>query len=386
MPASESPDHIEFRIGTEGKIETIDIKTVEDYSAEDGSLLIKLHQEEKSLKGDTRDQKPRKLDYATAMMPGYVGMKNLPPEEAWALFNYKNAGEEGQTIMAGHINKNSPTLLLPLQAGVCPFDCKECPFALSFEENKAKKTKQIGVEETRILVQQSLEQAKKHNIDVSDIGVSFVGSGDATPNQHLEDIFKMIAKEFPNVRRVRFSTVAGKAHKGRLTPMQTVAKIIDSPEYKGHPQISIQVSAHNTDEDLRAAHVYEQRLSSEEVLSGERGFTVEDAKRMLLPLVEVAKQFGQIVQAQKDKGLKNIRKPTLTFVCTSTTKINLKSLGKRGFNPESTVVQLRPILSDDPKDCMKKEVFFALYHSLRDAQYDVVLMPVSPSGVELKAG
>ena len=218
------------------------------------------------------------------------------------------------------------------------------------------------------------------------MGISFVGSGDATPNPFLEELFKMIAKEFPNVKRVRFSTVAGNVPESRLTPMQTVAKIISNSEYKGQPLPSMQVSIHSTDENLRAGHVYEQKLNSEEVLSGETEFTIEDARKKLLPLNKVAEQFQQIVDAQKERGFEPIRKPTLTFVCTKDTKIDIEALANYGFNKENTVIQLRPILSDDPKDCMSEEVFSSLYNKLGFAGYDVVLMPVTPSGVELKTG
>lgn len=358
------------------RAETISLKEVEDLRLADGSLLMKWRQIN-SVSG--RDA--TRLDYATAIMPGYKNIRNLPLEEAWNIFNYKNSGEDGQQLMVQHINKDSPTLLLPLQAGVCPFDCQGCSFARNSEGNEDKKVKMIGVEETRVLIQQSLEQAKKRGIDDSNIGISFVGSGDATPNPFLEKIFQMIRTEFPNVKRVRFSTIAGNVPESRSTPMQAVAKVISSPEYNGRPSISMQVSVHNTSEEKRAAHVYNQKLKKE----GTK-FTIEDAKRKLLPLSEVAKQFEKIVEAQRKRGFEPIRKPTLTFVCTNNTEISVESLGEHGFKPETTVIQLRPILSDNPADSMNRETFSTLYDNLRNAGYDVVLMPVTPSGVELKTG
>src|SRR3989344_956708 len=253
------------------RAETISLKEVEDLRLADGSLLMKWQQVDSAI-----GKIERKLDYATAIMPGYKNMKNLSPAEAWGIFNYRNDGEAGQKLMAQHINPDSPTLLLPLQEARCPFNCRACPFAFDFGENKGKMTKNLGMAETFVLIRQSLDQAKKHDINISDIGISFVGSGDATPNPFLEELFKMIAKEFPNVKRVRFSTVAGTVPESRLTPMQTVAKILSNPEYKGQPLPSMQVSIHSTDENLRAEHVYEQKLNSEEVQSGKKKFTVED--------------------------------------------------------------------------------------------------------------
>src|SRR5258706_269771 len=142
-------DSIRFFLGNaqKGRIEEISLKETEDWKLKDGSLLMRWHQLDTA-----PERKDISLDYATAMMPGYKNMQNLPAETAWNIFNYKNLGEAGQEAMAAHIS-NSPTLLLPLQAGVCPFDCKGCPFAAHFPDNKGKKTKQIGVEETRALIQ-----------------------------------------------------------------------------------------------------------------------------------------------------------------------------------------------------------------------------------------
>ncbi len=344
----------------------------------DGSLLMKWHQ-----KDTVAGKKDKELNYATAMMPGYENVRNLSLEEAWGVFNYKNDGESGEQVMANHIDKSSPTLLLPLQAGRCPFDCLGCTFAASFPANKDKKIQQIGMEETRVLIKESLDEAQKKGIITSDIGISFVGSGDATPNPFLEEIFKMIMKEFPNVvRRVRFSTVAGSPKGGYSTPMQVVEKIINNPEYTGQPQISMQVSAHHTN-IKRVQHVFSQRI---EKSASDPIAVAEKLQKLLLPLPEVAQQFQQIVDAQKERGFEPIRKPTLTFVCTKDTEIDVEALANYGFNKENTVIQLRPILSEDPKDCMSEEVFSSLYNKLGFAGYDVVLMPVSPSGVELETG
>ena len=378
-------EFFEVNIGLANKDKIATININETLPLPDKNLLLKWYQEdiEKDQEGE---EKKKDYYYATAIMPGYENVRNLSSEEAWKVFNYKNTGEEGQRVMASHINNNSPTLLLPLQAGVCPYNCKACPFARNFPANEGKKTKMIGVQEARVLIQQSLKQAEENNIDISNIGISFVGSGDATPNPYLEEIFQMITTEFPNVLRVRFSTVAANPPAGRLTPMQVVAKIISDPNYRGQPEISMQVSVHNTDENERAAYVFDQKLHSPEVLSGEINFTVEDAKEKLLPLNKVALQFEQIVEAQRKRGFEKIRKPTLTFVCTKDTKIDIEALKNYGFNKENTVIQLRPILSEDSKDCMSEEIFSSLYNKLGFAGYDVVLMPVSPSGVELKTG
>ncbi len=379
---NELRSSIEVSVGDKaaGRIEKISLNGIEDLRLQDGSLLMRWHQ----VGTAPGSKQERSLDYATAIMPGYQNMRNLAPEAAWNIFNYKNMGEAGEDTMARHIGK-SPTLLLPLQAGVCPFSCKGCPFAVDFPANKGKLTKQIGVEETRTLIQQSLSQAESHAIDTSDIGISFVGSGDATPNPFLKEIFGMVAAEFPSVSRIRFSTVAGKVQGGYSTPMQVVAKIISADEYKGKPKLSMQVSLHSSDEEKRARHVFEQRLNTPEVISGKKQFTNLDAQNMLLPGREVAKQFEQIVQAQIRKGVPSIRKPALSFVCSKDTRIDINELENYGFNPDNTIIQLRPLLSENPADSMSEEDFSQLYSSLRESGYDVVLMPVSPSGVELKA-
>jgi hypothetical protein len=369
--------------------ETIELHNPDEEQSIDGGLLMQWGE---GKEGD----KERILRYATAIMPGYTGIRNIdPPEAAWKLFNYKNEGDEGQEEISRHIDISSPTLLLPMQAGVCPYDCDGCPFAFSFEENKGKKTKQISAEETRILITQSSKQARSKNLNVDDIGIAFVGSGDATPNQHLKDIIQMIAKDFPRIRRVRLSTVAGIVRGSHLTPMQATEQLISSPEYKGRPLISIQVSVHNVGEESitrgqkRAAHVFKQRLTKEftpeELQAGKKHITLEEAEELLLPLEDIAKQFDQIIEAQEKKSLQ-IRKPSLTFVCTNNTEIYLRGLLESGFTPENTVIQLRPLLSDDPSKNMNKESFLNLYYWLRENKYDVVIMPVSPSGVELKTG
>ncbi len=362
-----------------GRIEKISLKETEDFKLKDGSLLMRWHQLDTA-----PERKDVPLDYATAIMPGYENMRDLPAEEAWKIFNYKSSGEAGQEMMSRHIGR-SPTLLLPLQAGVCPFDCKGCPFAANFPDNKGKKTKQIGPEETRVLIQESLNQAQNNSINISNIGISFVGSGDATHNPFLAQIFQMISTEFPNVSRIRFSTVAGKVEGTHLTPMNVVEQIISNPDYTGKPKLSMQVSLHSSDEKKRTEHVYKQRLNPAEAIPGKKPFTMSDAENMLLPSREVANQFERIVQAQMIKGFENIRKPSLVFVCNKDTEINIKQLEHSGFNPGNTVIQLRPILSENPEDSMSQEYFLQLYSKLREAKYSVVLMPVSPSGVELKA-
>ena len=354
-----------------GKQETIVLKeTDQTMLLEDGSLLMKWHE--------------GKTDYATAIMAGYTGVRNLDSEDAWKLFNYKNNKEEGRETIEKVIDKKSPTLLLPLQGGVCPFDCKGCPFAVNAPETQGKQTRQLGPEEMKILIEQSLIEAEKNDLDISSVGIAFVGSGDATPNPHLDKTIEMIAKDFPKVKRIIVSTVGGIV-RSHPTPMQVVSEFIKHNK-NNDLTVSVQVSAHNTAEDKRAEHVYYQRINSEAVKSGGKNFTVEDAKKLLLPLEEIARQFNKIIEVQKNNGIKNIRKPSLTFLCTKETEINVKSLQELGFNPENTVMQLRPILSDNPeRDCMDKQKFLDIYSLLREVGYDVVLMPVSPSGVELKA-
>src|SRR3989338_11635876 len=158
MNESTNPLKINLEQTTLVRAETISLKEVEDLRLADGSLLMKWHQVDSAV-----GKAERELDYATAIMPGYKNMKNLSPEEAWGIFNYKNNGADGEKLMAQHINTDSPTLLLPLQAGRCPFNCRGCPFAFSFPENKGKMTKNLGMAETFVLIKQSLDQAKKHD-------------------------------------------------------------------------------------------------------------------------------------------------------------------------------------------------------------------------------
>ena len=351
------------------------IKLADSMPLKDGSLLMSWHETEQH-----REQKT-KLDYATAFMPGYKNVTNLSTLDAWKIFNYKNNGKIGEDLMFEYINKSSPTLLMPLQGGVCPFDCKGCPFALHAAETEGKKTKQLGVEETRRLIQDSLTAAKSNNINIDEFGISFVGSGDATPNPYLEQIFYLIQSEFPQVSRIRFSTVAGDVKEPHLTPMQTVTKIIESPQYSGKPKISIQVSIHNSDETRRAEHVFHQALQP---AKGEKKTTLEKSKKRLLPLTKIAKQFAEIVDAQKKKGITSPRKPSLTFVCTKESSVDPVSLINCGFNAENTAIQFRPILSETPeKDSMDQDQFHYMYEQFINYGFDVVIMPVSPSGVEL---
>jgi uncharacterized protein YodC (DUF2158 family) len=222
-------NHPEFKIISENfaHSETIQLKegkeVIEKFSV-DGSVLMRWHEKE----ARTGLVEVRHLHYSTAVMAGYTGVRNLEPKTAWELFNYKNNFEYGGVVIEDFIDKNSPTLLLPLQGGICPYDCKGCPFAAHAEGHEGKKTKELSPKEIRLLIEESLKEAKKASplLEGKKFGVAFVGSGDATPNPHLKDILEMVCKDFSNtISRVRISTVAGKVNKDRKTPMQVVADI-----------------------------------------------------------------------------------------------------------------------------------------------------------------
>lgn len=361
-----------------GNREKINLKNPPEIFEVDGSVLMHWHET------DSREgEKPRQYHYATAIMPGYTGVRNLDSEEAWDLFNYKNTDQGGGGDMRMYIDVNSPTLLLPLQGGMCPYDCEGCPFAMHAEGNQGRKTKNLNAEEIVALIKASLEQARKSGASLETIGIAFVGSGDATPNQHLKDILKKIREELSNlVSRVRVSTVAGNVQGEHLTPMQVVRDVYSDSAYNGKPIVSIQVSAHNTNEAKRAGHVYKQSPKRQAEAEEKR---TERLEKHLLPLKKVAEQFEEIVRVQEQKGVKPVRKPTLTFVCTKETEINFKDLKDLGFSPENTVIQLRPILTQEVDNRMDKGKFLDIYDWGRELGYDVVIMPVSPSEVELKA-
>ena len=99
--------HIET--GTSRK-EDVELKEEPRHFSEDGSLLMRWHETD-VLPNET----PRQFHYATAIMPGYTGMRNLELDEAWKLFNYKNNVKTGQEKIGKYIDHNSPTLLLPLR-------------------------------------------------------------------------------------------------------------------------------------------------------------------------------------------------------------------------------------------------------------------------------
>jgi uncharacterized protein YodC (DUF2158 family) len=379
-------NHPEFKIISENfaHSETIQLKegkeVIEKFSV-DGSVLMRWHEKE----ARTGLVEVRHLHYSTAVMAGYTGVRNLEPKTAWELFNYKNNFEYGGVVIEDFIDKNSPTLLLPLQGGICPYDCKGCPFAAHAEGHEGKKTKELSPKEIRLLIEESLKEAKKASplLEGKKFGVAFVGSGDATPNPHLKDILEMVCKDFSNtISRVRISTVAGKVNKDRKTPMQVVADIYNSPDYNGEPVISVQVSAQSTNEEKRALHVYDQRPDKPGETEEHKGNRME---KLLLPLNEIAKQFQQIVDVQINKGYKTVRKPTLTFVCNNETEIRPEVFKQKGFGPENTVIQLRPLLTEVPEERMQEVEFNRIYTSLREEGFDVVIMPVSPSEVELKA-
>lgn len=379
-------EHQEFKILSDSPAhsETIQLKdgqeAVEKFSI-DGSVLMRWH--EKEARAGTADV--QHLHYTTAVMAGYTGVRNLEPKAAWGLFDYKNNSENGRVIVEDFIDKNSPTLLLPLQGGICPYDCKGCPFAAHAEGHEGKKTKELSPKEIKLLIEESLREALSANPDLvgKKFGIAFVGSGDATPSPNLKEILEMIIKDFSKkISRVRVSTVAGKVNKERKTPMQVVADIYNSPGYGGEPVISVQVSAHSTNEEKRALHVYDQRPDKSGETEEHKGQRME---KLLLPLNEIAEQFQQIVDAQTNKGYKAVRKPTLTFVCNNETEINPEVFGQKGFSPENTVIQLRPLLTEAPEERMQESEFSRIYKSLREEGFDVVIMPVSPSEVELKA-
>jgi hypothetical protein len=332
----------------------------------------------------------REYAYTTAIMPGYSGVRFTNPEQAeaaWELFDNKNRGQMGLETMAKYIDKGSSTLLLPLQAGRCTYNCLGCDFAFDTPANRSKKTKNLNPEEIKTLIIESLKMAKKKGIDTKSLGLAFVGSGDATPNHHLKKILEMILKDFPEViSRIRISTVAGKS---QITTMQTLSEIYLDPKYQGKPILSIQVSAHSTDENIRARHVEHQ---STQMYTQEGDFNFEAAKKRLMPLEEVVEEFKKIIESQKTAvhqgRLTSVRKPSLTFVCTAHTELNVNSLLFYGFKPEETIIQLRPMFFDDERDLstnMKRDKFIEIYKDLIKAKFEVVVMPVSPSGVELKA-